>query len=252
MEHTDNARRMHERQALSLPVRVECRESQDYEWDEMSQLLDVTPFGARFTISRPTEPGRLLHLSLPMPRELRSFDHDEELYRVWALVRHVKPLPSAGHRLPRFDVGVALVGKEPPATFETDPAKRYEVASPPAASDFYSVREHPEPDTAGVPPGDRRAESRQKIALDIVIEVYDAEGQVFARETTKTENISQRGMAVTTALNIVRGRYVRVRSPYYQIAVIAAVRRLRRGADGAKRLHLEFVDQQWPLLAETS
>ncbi|MFN2453279.1 MAG: hypothetical protein ABR577_03565, partial [Pyrinomonadaceae bacterium] len=64
MEFDGKSRRMRERLELSLPVRVQCRESEDYEWVEMTRLLDVTPFGARFSIARPTEPGRLLYLTL--------------------------------------------------------------------------------------------------------------------------------------------------------------------------------------------
>ena len=45
---------------LSLPVSVHCREGEDDEWIEMSNLIDASPFGARLTITRPTEQGRLL------------------------------------------------------------------------------------------------------------------------------------------------------------------------------------------------
>ena len=77
---------MRERLELSLPVRVFGRESADMDWVETTRLIDVTPFGARFPLTHPTEPGRLLHLTLPMPRQLRCFDHVEDQYRVWALV----------------------------------------------------------------------------------------------------------------------------------------------------------------------
>jgi hypothetical protein len=97
---------------------------------------------------------------------------------------------------------------------------------------------------------ERRAETRRTQAADVVIEVYDAKGLVLESETAQTENISRRGMAVRTELDIARGRFVRVRSRHYRIAVIAAVRRLRRGTDGLRHLHLEFVDRQWPSLEE--
>jgi hypothetical protein len=70
---------------------------------------------------------------------------------------------------------------------------------------------------------------------------------VSASETTVTENISRRGAAVFTSLDVARGRFVRLTSKQYQIAVIGAVRARRTGADGITRLHLEFVDKQWPL-----
>jgi len=36
-------------------------------------------------------------------------------------------------------------------------------------------------------------------------------------------------------------------STQYQISVVAVVRARRVGANGIPRLHLEFVDKQWPL-----
>ena len=86
------SRRLRERFELALPARVQCRESLDYQWIEMSRLVDVTPFGARLRLKRPTETGRLLLLTLAMPRPLRCFDHVEDQYRVWSLVRNVKLL----------------------------------------------------------------------------------------------------------------------------------------------------------------
>lgn len=58
--------RIRERLALHLPVRVHSREAQDFEWTEMTRLTNVTPFGAAFTLKRPTEKGRLLHMTIPM------------------------------------------------------------------------------------------------------------------------------------------------------------------------------------------
>ena len=231
--------RRHQREELRLPVRVECRESEDHEWDELTLLLDVAPFGARLRITRPTEPGRLLHLTLPMPPRLRCYDHEQEQYRVWSLVRHCKPLPSTDDQLPHFEIGVAFIGKDCPATHETDPGQRYEIAAGLTEADLW----RPAPASSN-----QRRETRHDIADDVVIEIYGPDGHVYESETTRTENISRHGMAVLTNLNIVRGRYIRVRSAQYRIAVIAAVRRLGSFGDGRKRLHLEFVDQQWPPL----
>jgi hypothetical protein len=241
------SRRLRERTLLPLPVSVNCREGDDDEWVEVSSLIDASPFGARLALSRPTEQGRLLQLTMRMPRQLRCFDHDQEQYCTWALVRHIQQLPKAEEHSPQFEVGVAFVGKRPPATVAAGPARRYDIASEPTESDLWGVRERPNLDEL-TDSRERRQERRLAISTDILIEVYDADGRVYRTEQAKTENISARGMAVMTDLNLVRGRYVRLRSTHYDIAVIAAVRRLRRGADGNKRLHLEFIDQQWPQL----
>src|SRR5918994_24544 len=106
-------KRIRERLALQLPVRVLCRETPDFEWTEMTRLINVTPFGAGFTLKRPTEKGRLLHMTIPMPRQLRVFDHVEDQYRIWAIVRYMKA--RASDKKTSFEVGVAFIGKRPPA-----------------------------------------------------------------------------------------------------------------------------------------
>jgi hypothetical protein len=239
--------RRREREVCSLPVRVKSHESEDLKWEEETTLLNVSPFGSRLRIRHPIEMGRLLHLTLPMPRRLRCYDHDEPQYSVWSLVRHTKSLSAADDELPHFEIGLAFIGKDCPATHETDPARRYEIEPPSFENDFWKLREEPNAD--GPIASNRRPEERHKIADNVIIEVYDVNGRVFARDEAQTENISRHGMAVFTRLNIVRGRYIRVRSAHYKIAIIAAVRRLVRVAGSNKnRLHLEFVDQQWPPL----
>jgi hypothetical protein len=243
-EQGDKSKRMRERIKLALPVRVHCRESAEHEWDEMSRLVDVTPFGARFALSHPTERGRLLHLTLPMPRQLRCFDHIEDQYRVWALVCRVSTSPEfgAGGGDIRFEVGVAFTGKRPPASYTKDPATLYEVESVSAEDNMWKVREV---ERAGV--SSRSEQTRLQMAISVRLEVFDMEGRVTASEQTVTENISPRGAAVWTTLKVERGRFVRLTSTETGLSVVAAVRAARTGADGIPRLHLEFIDRRWPL-----
>lgn len=245
MTFDGKTRRKRERLELNLPVRVHCRESLDHEWVELTRLIDVTPFGARFAITRPTEPGRLLHLTLPMPRQLRCFDHVEQQYRVWALVRNIKPFMDKKSTTPRFEVGVAFVGKRAPQSFELDPTKRYDVAPSPAETGLWSLNEAGEREH--IKSDDPRPETRHSVPIDVMVEVFDEKGGITESERTVTENISRRGAAVFTSLNVARGRFIRLTSSQYNISVVAAVRGRRAGADGITRLHLEFVDQQWPL-----
>lgn len=237
---------MRERLELSLPVRIFGRESEAHDWVEKSRLIDVTPFGARFAISRPTERGRLLHLTMPMPRQLRCFDHVEDQYRVWALVRNIKVLEGVDGKPMRYEVGVAFIGKRAPESFDIDPTTRYEVAKSVTETGLWEIYELEQ--TARQAATDQpRPETRHHIPIEVIVEALDENGHVSERETTVTENISRRGAAVFTTLNVMRGRFVRVTSAQYKIAVIAAVRARRTGENGIPRLHLEFVDKQWPL-----
>jgi hypothetical protein len=248
MKEDYKSKRIRERLELKLPVRVFCRESLDQEWVEMTRLADVTPFGTRFVIGRPVEPGRLLYLTLPMPRQLRCFDHVEDQYRIWALVRHSRALPTqAGETLPRFDVGVAFIGKRAPDSYELDPTTRYEVAASPTEAGLWHLQEQSEKTADHSPSSDPRPETRHNIPVEVVLEVFDEKGKIASTEQTVTENISRRGAAIFTTLNLARGRFVRLTSAQYQISVLAVVRGNRTGADRITRLHLEFMDQQWPL-----
>jgi hypothetical protein len=248
MQEGQKSKRIRERLELQLPVRVYCRESLDQEWVEMSRLSDVTPFGARFAVAHPVEIGRLLHLTLPMPRQLRCFDHVEDQYRVWSLIRHTSGLPTqTGDILPRFEVGVAFIGKRPPASYDLDPATRYEVAASPTEAGLWSLQEQSAETAEHVPSSDPRPDTRHNIPIEVVIEAFDEKGMVSATEQTVTENISRRGAAIFTTLNLARGRFVRVTSAQYRISVLAVVRANRAGADRIARLHVEFMGQQWPL-----
>lgn len=242
----EKSRRSRERFALTLPVRVNCRESADYEWHEMSRLVDVTPFGARLRLKRPTEAGRLLLLTLAMPRQLRCFDHIEEQYRVWSLVRNLKMLDPKTERGALVELGVAFVGKHPPRNFAKDPASRYEITNP-TSSGLWSVEEESGEVLSEVDISDKRKETRHTIPLEVTIEVFADNGTFSESESTVTENISPIGASVFTTLELKPGRFVRVSSQQAAASVVAVVRTRRVGADGIARLHLQFVGGEWTL-----
>src|SRR5687767_14696393 len=169
MSEERNWKRILERLALHLPVRVRVRETPDFEWTEMTRLVNVTPFGARITLKRPTEKGRLLHMTIPMPRQLRVFDHVEDQYRVWALVRHVRSIEPPGSTSSLFEVGVAFIGKQAPRSYGEDPARRYEIGG--KTKESLSIPEDlPAPKSASE---DNRSYTRHNIPVDMLIETLN-------------------------------------------------------------------------------
>ncbi|MEP6742285.1 MAG: hypothetical protein ABJB61_07280 [bacterium] len=235
-------KRIRERLELKLPVRVHCRETKDLQWTEITRLIDVTPFGAGFTLKRPVEKGRLLHMTIPMPRQLRVFDHVEDQYRVWALVRYIKTSALAS-KTPLFEVGVAFIGKRAPRSYEEDPAKRYEIGALSAES-LNGLQEWQQVESAS---SDKRSLTRHNIPVDMLIETLDDTGDVEASEHTVTENISLQGAAIYTTLDLPVGRFIRLSSEQYKVMVYAAVRARSMGPSGVPRIHVEFVDREWPL-----
>jgi hypothetical protein len=242
MNYPGKNRRVRERLKLSLPARIQFREDAETEWTEMTRLNDLTPFGASFSLTRPIDVGRLLHLTLPMPRQLRCFDHVEDQYRVYALVRFIRAQFPEGSVTPLFTLGVAFVGKRPPASYQLDVKKRYEVFEPETDGGLWKLLEQ-KPVEGQV----QKKESRLNVPVEVTVELYDERWNITAREQTVTENISRRGAAVYTSLQAERGSYVRLTSARYQTSAFAVVRAHRTGSDGIPRLHLEFMDQEWPL-----
>ena len=239
MAEERKSKRIRERLALQLPVRIQCRETPDFEWTEMTRLTNVTPFGAAFTLTRPTERGRLLHMTIPMPRQLRVFDHIEDQYRIWAIVRHLKS--KATDKGPGFEIGVAFIGKRPPASYETQPWKRYEISLG-VDEALASVDERRVPVSA-----DQQEHTRHRMAVDMLVEMIDPNGTVVQSEQTVTEDISAQAATLFTTLEIPVGRFIRVTSEQYRTTAHAAIRSRTTGADGIPRIHVEFVDKQWPL-----
>lgn len=235
-EKKRESRRIRERVRLALPVRVRAMGAAGLAWEELTRLLDVTPFGARLSLSRPVEPGRLLHLTMPLPRPLRSFDHAEEQYRVWSLVRNVRA--AAAGDTTRFEVGLAFVGKRPPAGYAEDPEKLYDV-------------EHSIPGGLYEPKPKGRSErsdsTRLGMAVEVEVTLLDGQGGVARSGVTVTENLSRRGAAVYAPFPAERGDFILLRNAQFGLEVLAAVRACRTDERGVTRLHLEFLDREWPL-----
>jgi hypothetical protein len=240
MSEERNWKRIRERLALHLPVRVQGRETADFAWSEMTRLNNVTPFGAGFTLKRPTEKGRLLYMTIPMPRQLRVFDHLEDQYRIWAIVRYMKVRTSNTGTV--FDIGVAFIGKRAPASYEKEPSKRYDVLT----TEFKATTSIDDIVTS-LPSEDQHSETRHNIAVDMKVEVLNVEGAVVESEQTVTENISRHGATLFTTLQVPSGRFIRLTSEQHGIAAFAAIRSRSTGVDGVERIHVEFIDREWPL-----
>lgn len=238
MSEGRNWKRIRERLPLHLPVRVQGRDTPTFEWTEVTRLANVTPFGAGFSLKHPTERGRLLYMTIPMPRQLRVFDHVEDQYRIWAVVRYMKPAIVDNKTI--FNVGVAFIGKRAPASYETEPWRRYDINT----TTFQALTQAEE---ILIPISEQRAHTRYNIAVDMRLELVDPNGEVTDSEYTVTENISAKGATIFTTLQIPEGRFIRLKSEQYRVTAHAAIRSRSTGADGVPRIHVEFVDREWPL-----
>lgn len=242
MEPTRRLVRRRARLPLKLPIRVVCRESTEYEWSERSRLIDVNQFGAGLTLTRPVEVGRLIHLTIPLPHQLRCFDHIEPFYSIWGLVRHVSALSDTAPAA--FRIGVGFVGKYAPASYEANPAIRYDpLPIRPGQNSMWKL-------------GPRRLvtlrrETRLIIPLEVRVETLGEDGQPSRQEHTVTETISSLGTCIPTSLDVEVGRILRISSVTDPVSLFAAIRSREVAPDGITRLGLEFVGERWPLQRES-
>jgi hypothetical protein len=177
-------------------------------------------------------------MTIPMPRQLRVFDHVEDQYRIWAVVRYMKSAMADNKTV--FNVGVAFIGKRAPASYENEPWKRYDIST----TAFQALSK---PEEILIPLTDQRTLTRYNIAVDMRLELIDVEGEVSESEHTVTENISAKGATIFTTLQVPQGRFIRLTSEQYGVTAHAAIRSRSTGADGVPRIHVEFIDREWPL-----
>jgi hypothetical protein len=208
---------------------------------EQSRLVDVSHFGAGFTLTRPVDVGRLIQLMIPLPHQLRCFDHMEPMYSVWRLVRHASPISRVkadGSTL--FRIGVGFIGKEAPLSYQQDPAVRFEpVPFRPGQNSLWKI---------GMRPSIKeRRETRLIIPLEVVVETLDDHGKPAAQELTVTETISSLGTCIPTSLDVGVGRIVKINSVRDPVSVFAAIRSREVVSYGVSRLGLEFIGGRWPL-----
>jgi hypothetical protein len=242
---TDKQNRRIQRYSLALPVRVEVRVDQNFSWNEVTRLEDISSFGAGFNLKRPVKRGRLIHLTLPMPRQLRTYDYLEPQYNIWALVRRCIPLGD-NPGTEQYAVGAAFIGKNPPKSYVENPAMLYDIADRDDGGLWQIGVADPRPDESDLPSYSRR-HTRFPIPETLLIEMLDENGDIVASEVSVTENISLGGAAVFTSFAVNVGTFLRVKSERHDITIISIVRGKRIGPDGVVRLHLEFIDHLFPL-----
>lgn len=242
---TESENRRVQRYSLALPARVEVKVDNKFSWNEVTRLEDISAFGAGFKLTRPVKRGRLLMMSVPMPRQLRCYDYLEPQYRVWGLIRRCIPL-GENRGAESYAVGVAFIGKNPPASYLDNPAKLYDLSTRTDTGLWELVDADPNPDESDLPAYLRR-HSRFSIPESLLIEMLDENGDVAASEVTVTENLSVGGASVFTSFSVEAGAFLRVKSERHDLSIISIVRGKHVGQDGLIRLHLEFVDRLFPL-----
>ncbi len=229
---------------MALPVKVESIVNSQTSWSEVTRLQDISNYGAGFNLKRPVKSGRLIKLTMPLPRQLRNYDFGDPQYLVWALVRRSLKIETT-EKADLYAHGVAFIGKNPPESFVENPSKIYELTT--KVNGIWSITEADTTKNDDDLPPDKRRHSRLSIPLTLQAEKIDGDGNKIATEYAVTENLSVSGAAVISTIDVNVGEFLRITSDQYRTTIISIVRGKRIGADGIPRLHLEFIDSHFPL-----
>jgi hypothetical protein len=95
MAETGVNRRRYTRVKIAIPVRAAGHTRDGRAREEIASTEDASLRGLSFRLTTRVEQGQLLHLTQPMPRQLRLYDDSEPTYSIYGVVRSVLAL-SAG------------------------------------------------------------------------------------------------------------------------------------------------------------
>lgn len=243
----DKENRRIQRISLPLPARVEVRVDKAVSWNEITRLSDLSAFGAGFSLKRPIKRGRIVLMTLPMPRQLRSFDYSEPQYKIWGLVRRCLSIGKSS-TTPEYSIGVAFIGKAPPHDYLDHPSRLYDISHRESeGGGFFHLVDADLMATDEHLPSDLRKQTRFHIPEALKLERVDEIGNVIETETTVTENISLGGASVFTTMSVEKGVFLRVTSERFNVTILSVVRGFRVGPDNIPRVHVEFIDRFFPL-----
>lgn len=216
-------RRKQRRVPIKIPVRVQGRAPDGTTWEEMTSCEDASAGGVGLRLSRPAVLGQVLHLSLPLPARFRQYDLTDPSYRVYCLIRNVRPAPGGGVR-----VGLVFLGKHPPRGAQSLPGELFLMPGDPT-------------------PVERRRFPRHLVRLNVRLAAEHAPGGVAQEERTTTEVVGTWGAQVrVTRLPVVKGAIVNVEEIEGDFRTRAEVRSVSIGEDGCPRVNLMFLDHPTP------
>ena len=242
-----NENRRLPRYPLRLSIGVDVITGRKVTWQEVAEIKDASVVGAAMILKRPIRRGRIVRLSLEMPRHMRKYDLDTENYVVWGIIRRsVAVLDIVG--VPGYATGIAFTGRFPPVNFFEHPARIYNISyvdSKPG--EFWKVVDPTLKLVHGSKSGENRKESRFPIPEELVLQVLDEKGEVVSSEVSVTTNISFGGATVFTEFFVEPGSFLRVISRKLDLEFIAIVRQRHQGPGDSAKLNIEFVDKVFPL-----
>jgi len=216
---------------------IQLKLGSDESYKEIAELSSLSKSGCSFEMQRSCAAGQLVSMVVPMPKDFRAYDLDEELYPVIALVQNCYEVKGPDGS--RYRVGVAFVGKNFPPSYDADPLQTYHISGT-SDEGMWKIAE------SGKAFKVRNA-PRFWIEHRVTITWIRKEHRTTDKENTITVNVSATGALVVSKLKVKVGDKVKFASKDHDFYTIAIVRN-KRDRDGLNPvLHLEFVERRFPV-----
>ena len=178
-----------------------------------------------------------MSLMLPMPREMRLYDLDDQIYQIVGIVQYCHASAAGGPAI--YDVGLGFVGKNVPETYNADPMQSYRASGTSTDGLWRIVAVNSEFKT--------REAARLSIPLNVTISYTNRLTHVADKQPTQARDISATGASVVCWLGADIGDRVKFACDEYNFYAFAIVRGRKEHYNGPPTLHLEFVDARFPV-----
>ena len=243
----NNEKRRSPRFSLPEYVIVKAKMNADDFWKEKALLKSVSRLGAGFELEKPCKIGQLISLLIPMPVNLRLYDHDKQLYKIWGLVQHCHSVSN--DNFTGYNVGVAFIGRDAPESFFERPDQSYRITGlneegvwkiSEAEREFIN-RKHPR----------MWVSMPAQLKLDSVNSSEETSDEMDLSKAIfvdcVTENLSRSGAAVFCETSASVGDHVKFACPQYDFTTDAIVRNRRGNGNTIPKIHLEFLGNEFPI-----
>ncbi len=229
--------RDHRKSSAELRALIQMRERNDDLWQEVVPVPIIARNSAGFCASEPCVVGRLISLALPMPVELRAYDKETEIYTVVGIVENCYKSTVEGTT--RYQVRVGFIGKEAPESYKRDPRQSYRITGM-NDDGFWRITE------AEVQFKTRTA-TRFSVSTPVTVSMLRNGKPTIGKEVCISRNVSASGVSLPCNLCVKEGDKVKVAFTLYGFYALAIVRSRKVVRGKVPILHLEFVDDKFPL-----
>lgn len=223
--------------AIDMIAIVSGKDRSGKDWEDLAEVTSFSSTGATIRLPRECVPGTLIVVDMSFPPFMRAYDHDKDFYRVWSLVQNCHSSPAEGGNA--WYVGVAFIGKNPPPSHKTDPQRSYRICGV-TDDGLWKVQ-------ALKSTFKSRKELRFWEPFELYLARIDADRKTVTGAKSVAENVSRGGAAVLSPLDVGVGDRVKFISEQFDYSGIAVVCDRQPGEESRSRLHLKFVENEFPI-----